>query len=187
MALQSTIGPTGPNDLYVTKNTFYWAVGIVILLIAAISFSMSRNLTRLSLMNHRSDTVTDTGTATTPGTVNETRGTDNTMRNDSYETVNPDTTGATTGAAAGAAVGTTVNRGTTGTSTGTMNRSTGSVNGTVNGSAGGTTGTTGSGSTNGSNTGADYNGGGSNTNYNGVTSGTNGTDGSSNTAPGSTQ
>jgi hypothetical protein len=57
MALQSTYG-TG-NDFYVSKTTFWWAVGIFILLLAAISFAMSRDISRLSLRSHDTGVVTD--------------------------------------------------------------------------------------------------------------------------------
>lgn len=46
MALQTTMGPA--NDVYVTKTAFYWSIGIIILLLAAISFSMARDITRLT-------------------------------------------------------------------------------------------------------------------------------------------
>lgn len=46
MALQTTMRPA--NDLYVTKTAFYWSIGIIILLLAAISFSMARDITRLT-------------------------------------------------------------------------------------------------------------------------------------------
>ena len=46
MALQTTMGPA--SDIYVTKTAFYWSIGIIILLLAAISFSMARDITRLT-------------------------------------------------------------------------------------------------------------------------------------------
>lgn len=47
MAIQSTMGPAG--DVYVTKTAFYWSIGIIILLLAAISFSTAKDISRLSV------------------------------------------------------------------------------------------------------------------------------------------
>lgn len=74
MALQSTMGPA--NELYVTKSTFYWSVGVIILLLAAISFSMSRDISRLSIRTADRAVISETLSAGLPpvpvDTVNQT-------------------------------------------------------------------------------------------------------------------
>jgi hypothetical protein len=73
MAFQSTIDPHPHTNLYVSKTTFWWAVGLIILLIAAISFSMSRDISRLSLRtHHESGMATDQATGTGTAGVNST-------------------------------------------------------------------------------------------------------------------
>jgi len=49
MAVQSTMTNIGrTNDIYVTKTAFYWSIGIIILLLTAVTLSMARDITRLT-------------------------------------------------------------------------------------------------------------------------------------------
>jgi len=49
MAAQTSMTTLGrTSDVYVTKTAFYWSIGIVILLLTAVTLSMARDITRLT-------------------------------------------------------------------------------------------------------------------------------------------
>ncbi|MCC2680354.1 MAG: hypothetical protein K0R29_2930 [Pseudobdellovibrio sp.] len=50
MAIQNTMTTAGrTNDIYVTRTAFYWSIGIIILLLTAVTLSMAKDITRLTV------------------------------------------------------------------------------------------------------------------------------------------
>lgn len=100
MAIQSTMGPSG--EIYVTKTAFYWSMGIIILLLAAITFSMTSDISRLATTARISAPAVE---RTAPPVTSESElpplppepedagrnpAADTNLRNQKVETLNPD-------------------------------------------------------------------------------------------------
>lgn len=57
-----------PNSLFVTKASFYWAMGAFFLLIVAVSYSLSRNIASVATSQAPGSSLYRSGAESVPGT-----------------------------------------------------------------------------------------------------------------------
>jgi hypothetical protein len=63
MAIQDTMGPIGTHHNGMSRQNMYWLIGAIVLVLALIGFSMSRNSSRSDVRN--GTTTSDVNSNTT--------------------------------------------------------------------------------------------------------------------------